>query len=218
MYLFYYLISSINILISNTHIISSHNQSISFHENGKKHKLNVAKRITEISKQSIKDEKAQQKVDMQMRQMEDAAMRAYAVDICNGADMTSKAINALHGGGGNDSGRSTASTSAPPAGEHRAFVGPSSSVETIRTNGMRPGPAALPARAIDPMLPPIDIMEEEEKAKRERMKRKTDVKPWEALDGGNSSLWCEAKSDDGDTYYWNVKTNGTLFYVPIYIL
>lgn len=180
-------------------------QSISFHENGKKHKLNVAKRITEISKQSIKDEKAQQKVDMQMRQMEDAAMRAYALDICNGADMTSKAINALHGGTdstNNESSTASASASMP-------FVGPSPTVETIRTNGMRPGPAALPARAIDPMLPPIDIMEEEEKAKRERMKRKNEAKPWESLDDvGNSSMWCEAKSDDGDTYYWNVKTNG----------
>lgn len=144
-----------------------------------------------------------------MRQMEDAAMRAYSIDICNGADMTSKAINALHGGTGivrpstnNLSSAAASSASANAIGE--------STVETIRTNGIRPGPSVLPARAIDPMLPPIDIMEEEEKAKRERMKRKTtDVnKPWEAQDGGNTSMWCEAKSDDGDTYYWNVKTNG----------
>lgn len=24
----------------------------------------------------------------------------------------------------------------------------------------------------------------------------------------NPSLWCEAVTDDGDTYYWNIKTNG----------
>lgn len=24
----------------------------------------------------------------------------------------------------------------------------------------------------------------------------------------NPSLWCEAKTDEGYTYYWNVKTNG----------
>lgn len=23
-----------------------------------------------------------------------------------------------------------------------------------------------------------------------------------------NSLWCEAKTDEGHTYYWNVKTNG----------
>lgn len=138
---------------------------------------------------------------MQMRQMEDAAMRAYALDICNGADMTSKAINALHNINEPAAVSSGAGVSSSP------YVGPT--VETIRTNGSRPGPAALPARAIDPLLPPIDILEEEEKAKRERMKRKNEVKPWEAHDGSAvTSLWCEAKSDEGDTYYWNVKTNG----------
>lgn len=138
---------------------------------------------------------------MQMRQMEDAAMRAYALDICNGADMTSKAINALNSI--DDSAAASSSAVSTP------YVGPT--VETIRTNGSRPGPSALPARAIDPLLPPIDILEEEEKAKRERMKRKTEVKPWEAYDGSAvTSLWCEAKSDEGDTYYWNVKTNGKM--------
>lgn len=52
-------------------------QSVSFHEGGKRHKANVAKRISELGKQSFKDERAKQKVDQQIRQMEDAAMRAY---------------------------------------------------------------------------------------------------------------------------------------------
>lgn len=54
-----------------------HLQSISFHEGGKRHKANVAKRISELGKQSAKDERAKQKVDQQIRQMEDAAMKAY---------------------------------------------------------------------------------------------------------------------------------------------
>lgn len=28
------------------------------------------------------------------------------------------------------------------------------------------------------------------------------------------SLWCEAKTDDGDTYYWNVKTNESVWTKP----
>lgn len=56
-------------------------QSISFHEGGKRHKANVAKRISELGKQSFKDEKAKQKVDQQIRQMEDAAMRAYGEEL-----------------------------------------------------------------------------------------------------------------------------------------
>jgi WW domain-binding protein 4 len=27
-----------------------------------------------------------------------------------------------------------------------------------------------------------------------------------------TSLWCEAKTDEGYTYYWNVKTNGKKFF------
>lgn len=52
-------------------------QSVSFHEGGKRHQANVAKRISELGKQSVKDERAKQKVDQQIRQMEDAAMKAY---------------------------------------------------------------------------------------------------------------------------------------------
>lgn len=52
-------------------------KSIAFHEGGKRHKANVAKRISELGKQSVKDEKAKQKADHQIRQMEDAAMKAY---------------------------------------------------------------------------------------------------------------------------------------------
>ncbi len=37
----------------------------------------MAKRITELGKQSVKDERAKQKMDQQIRQMEDAAMKAY---------------------------------------------------------------------------------------------------------------------------------------------
>lgn len=165
-------------------------QSIAFHEGGKRHKANVAKRITELSKQSIKDEKAKQKVDQQIRQMEDAAMRAYSADISRGADMTSKAINAFQA------------------------LQESSEEASVKTTGHTPGPSALPARAIDPLMPPIDVLEDEEREKRERMKRKGEIKSWTNETESTESMWCEAKSDDGHTYYWNVKTGGSalLFY------
>lgn len=89
----------------------------------------------------------------------------------------------------------------------------SSTEASVKTNGQMPGPSALPARAIDPLMPPIDVMEEEEREKRERMKRKGEVKSWTNETETSESMWCEAKSDEGHTYYWNVKTGGLIIFV-----
>lgn len=158
----------------------------------------MAKRITEISKKSIKDEKAKQKVDHQIRQMEDAAMRAYSADISSGADMTSRAILAFHSS--TAVAADVASSASGSLSEHTIAV---------RTNGVAPGPAALPRNAIDPLMPPMDVLEQEEKEKRERMKRKAaGLSGMPGDEVAENSMWCEAKSDDGHTYYWNVKTGG----------
>lgn len=89
----------------------------------------------------------------------------------------------------------------------------SSSEASVKTNGQMPGPSALPARAIDPLMPPIDVLEEEEREKRERMKKKGEVKSWSNETESSESMWCEARSDEGHTYYWNVKTGGTNMFV-----
>lgn len=122
-------------------------------------------------------------MDIQMRQMEDAAMKAYQEDISRGGDLTTQALNAM-----------VAATAA--AAEE----------VSVTAHQAVPGPSAIPRRAIDPMLPPVDVLEDEERSKREKMKRK-------AGSGGhgadqNQSMWVEAKSDDGHTYFWNVKTGG----------
>ncbi|KAG4072322.1 hypothetical protein HA402_004254 [Bradysia odoriphaga] len=168
--------------------IADNKPSISFHEGGKRHKANVAKRISELGKQSVKDERAKQKVDQQIRQMEDAAMRAYASDISRGADMTSQAIRAF------------------------TALQESTAETTVKTHSQVPGPSSLPTRAIDPLMPPIDVLEEEEQEKRERMKKRGDT--WENEAEPVQSMWCEAKSDEGHTYYWNVKSGDTTWNVP----
>lgn len=117
-----------------------------------------------------------------MRQMEDAAMKAYAADISRGGDITTQTLNAMVAA-------TTAEAEEASVTAHQAV----------------PGPSALPRRAIDPMLPPIDVLEEEERNKREKMKRK----PGGGGQAGHDpSMWVEAKSDEGHTYYWNVKTGG----------
>ncbi|KAK3914236.1 Calmodulin-lysine N-methyltransferase [Frankliniella fusca] len=72
--------------------IADNKPSIAFHENGKKHKENVAKRLSEISKKSAKDAKQQVQVDKEMKKMEEAALKAYMKDIQDNADFTSKLL------------------------------------------------------------------------------------------------------------------------------
>ncbi|XP_028162650.1 WW domain-binding protein 4 [Ostrinia furnacalis] len=71
--------------------------SISFHENGKRHKENVEKHISQLSKKSAKDFKQKEKMDDDIKKMEAAAMSAYLKDVQNNADLTSKNINEMLG-------------------------------------------------------------------------------------------------------------------------
>lgn len=98
----------------------------------------------------------------------------------------------------------------------RAFTAlqESSSEATVKTHSQIPGPSLLPARAIDPLMPPIDVLDEEEQEKRERMKRMGETKSWDNETETVQSMWCEAKSDEGHTYYWNVKSGGSLSSFP----
>ncbi|GBP63279.1 WW domain-binding protein 4 [Eumeta japonica] len=67
--------------------------SVSFHENGKRHKENVKKHISQLSKRSAKEFKQKEKLDDEMKKMEKAAMAAYLKDIQNNADLTSQELN-----------------------------------------------------------------------------------------------------------------------------
>lgn len=120
--------------------------------------------------------------------MEEAAMKAYAQDISRGGDITTQQMNA---------------TVAAATAEYQDEVATASAAPTHRT---APGPSAIPTRAIDPMLPPIDVLEDEERAKRAKMKRKAAGPP--GTEAKEESMWVEAKTDEGHTYYWHVKSGG----------
>ncbi|VVC89927.1 unnamed protein product [Leptidea sinapis] len=77
--------------------------SISFHENGKRHKDSVKKHISQISKKSAKEFKVKEKLDDDIKKMEEAAMSAYLKDVQNNADLTSQSINDLLAKDGNSS-------------------------------------------------------------------------------------------------------------------
>lgn len=72
--------------------IADNKPSIDFHESGKKHKENVAKRLSEITKKSAKDAKHQLQVDKEIQKMEEAALRAYMKDIEGTGDFTSQLV------------------------------------------------------------------------------------------------------------------------------
>lgn len=56
-------------------------QSIAFHENGKRHKENVAKRLSEISKKSAQDAKHKVQMDKDFKKMEEVC---FLSDFCTG--------------------------------------------------------------------------------------------------------------------------------------
>ncbi|XP_069687032.1 WW domain-binding protein 4 isoform X2 [Periplaneta americana] len=72
--------------------IADNKPSIEFHEKGKRHKENVAKRLSEISKKSRQEHQKSLKVDDEMKKMEEAAMKAYMKDMEENADLTSQLL------------------------------------------------------------------------------------------------------------------------------
>ncbi|KAJ9590551.1 hypothetical protein L9F63_016422, partial [Diploptera punctata] len=72
--------------------IADNKPSIEFHEKGKRHKENVGKRLSEISKKSQKEYQHNLKVDDEMKKMEEAALKAYMKDVEANPDFTSQMI------------------------------------------------------------------------------------------------------------------------------
>lgn len=64
--------------------------------------------------------------------------------------------------------------------------------------------AASSSKAIDPMALPF-YDEDDGPSSSRKVANSTTVA------AENPSLWCEAITDEGHTYYWNVKTNGNFF-------
>ncbi|XP_065355916.1 WW domain-binding protein 4 [Calliphora vicina] len=160
--------------------ISDNKASISFHENGKRHKLNVAKRITDISRNSEKSEQEKRKMDAEIRKMEDAAMRSYAHDIHSRGDLTARSINAVMTAGVRPS--TSAGTSSVESNTFRQ-VDPMRLAGNSDEEGGEVGPRVG--------IPYIDHSSVP-----------------------NASLWVEGVNDDGYSYYWNVKTNESVWQAP----
>lgn len=139
-------------------------QSVDFHNNGKRHQINVQKRLNEIGKKSEADRKAENKMNDEIRKMNDAAMKSYTQDISIGADISSRAI---------------------ARAQSKKAVDPMALANYESDEEFGPNVSRKAAAAVNPA---------------------TQVK--------DPSLWCEARTEDGDTYYWNVKTNESMWEKP----
>lgn len=72
--------------------IADNKPSIEFHERGKRHKENVQKRLEEIGKKGKEDYENKLKEGDYMKEMEEAALRAYKKDLEENPDFTGRKI------------------------------------------------------------------------------------------------------------------------------
>ncbi|XP_046388027.1 WW domain-binding protein 4 [Ischnura elegans] len=75
--------------------LADNKPSIEFHEKGKRHKENVQRRLGEITKKSVKQEKEKLQVDAEIRKMETAALKAYLKDAETNPDFSSETIKEM---------------------------------------------------------------------------------------------------------------------------
>ncbi|XP_058835524.1 WW domain-binding protein 4 [Topomyia yanbarensis] len=181
--------------------IADNKPSIQFHESGRRHQQNVQKRLTDITRNSYKQQKEQGKIDAELKKMNDAAMKAYMQDVTAGADISSRALAEQQ--------RTEAAAAAAAIAESEA-AGPSVGPRV---------PKKKIGREADPFYIPGDFSDEEgsgpskvtaaaiaEAAKKKRLEEISKM--------GHGSLWVEAVSEEGYTYYWNVKTNASAWEPP----
>ena len=137
-------------------------------------------------------------MDVHLRKMEEAARLAYAEDIARNADISSQNYNRA------------LSAAQAAAKLDVSTIGPSLPGSAASAGGgagtVSGGVANQGRRQIDPIALPMDAQELAELEARRLAA--TRGEGGSALNGENPTLWCETVSEEGHTYYWNVKTNG----------
>lgn len=127
--------------------------------------------------------------------MEEAARAAYAEDISRNGDISSQ-----------DHNRALAAAAAAGAGG--SAIGPSlpgAIIPGSSGGGTTGDPGRSRNRQVDPLALPMEAHEIAELEARRLAATRGDGGP---VEGENPTLWCETVSEEGHTYYWNVKTNG----------
>uniref|UniRef100_A0AAG5D2B8 WW domain-binding protein 4 n=1 Tax=Anopheles atroparvus TaxID=41427 RepID=A0AAG5D2B8_ANOAO len=179
--------------------IADNKSSVQFHENGKRHQLNVQKRITEISRNSYKAQQEQNKVDADLKKMNDAALKAYIQDISAGADISSRELYEKQ--------------QLEAAAEAAAYAVENTVPSTSSIGPVASKPPRKKGREADPLyMPGLDSDDEAESSKGKAAAKKRRIE--DVAKAGNGSMWVEAESDEGYPYFWNVKTGESAWEAP----
>jgi len=176
--------------------VSDNPVSRQIHENGVKHKQMVEDKLSEIRRKQVTDAKSAKDESHWLKKMEEAALRDYKKkDIAENRDFTAKLYN---------------NEDLPDVEEKYEAIRKSNEV------GPRlPGQPEHKKMKFEQML---QAGTEKALANSEA----TSLNPVKATDSGTKwhkpappKFWYEAKSDDGNTYYWNVNTKESRWEPPL---
>ncbi|XP_053679096.1 WW domain-binding protein 4, partial [Anopheles nili] len=184
--------------------IADNKSSVQFHENGKRHQLNVQKRISEISRNSYKSQQEQAKIDADLKKMNDAAMKAYMQDISSQADMSSRELYE----------KQQLERMNENAIQDISSAGPSTSEAGARMQTDSKCSKPRKGREADPLYLPGVLTDEEGESSNDKSAAKK-RRIAEVARASNGSMWVEAESDEGYPYFWNVKTGESIWEPPM---
>jgi len=187
------------------------------HETGVRHKKNVADKITEIKKKSAESAQASKDQQHWIRKMEEAALRDYKTkDLHSNNDFTAKLFNNEELPDVSESyevidhpNQKTIGPQMPKGAGGSGGSGPS------KSNDRRNGTNFTP-KTVDPMMAPTgEAPDRWDRDYEEKMKKlETPLCPVKASTEGTKwhntpapKMWYEAKSEDGNSYFWHVENH-----------
>lgn len=175
--------------------IADNKPSVQFHENGKRHKDNVSKRLSDISRRSAKKQKEAAKLDMEMKKMEAAAMRAYMKDIASNPDYSSQEFKNQIESRGDDLTRLCMTLEQP---------GPKRNLNLFPSNQQL---QLLQQQQQQQHQQPQQQQQEGKKKDKKNKKKVAVVKE-------KKRVWFETMSAQGHLYYWNSETKQSSWIKP----